>query len=336
MQSKHEGILRSINNDGSSLNILSTPTHERYQSNWASLKHVFYLFQHPSFNKWHGKYAKLPKNHIMLDGGPNQIKPDMKLDLVLSQNKFGNFQVLSQIAEQLNLPLISLEHTLPVESWNQKIINQIQKMRGNINVFISEYSVNKWGFSIDDSSVRIIHHGVDIETFKPNCEISKNGKVSSLVNDWINRDYFCGWSIYQRITKDLPIDPLGDTPGFSKASNGVQDVVKHLQKAQVFVNTSTISPIPTALLEAMACGCVCVSTATCMIPEIIKDGHNGFISNDEKVLRERLEWCLNNPDKTIEIGQNARKTIEDKFSLQVHLDKWNKIFLESYGKGRNW
>jgi glycosyltransferase involved in cell wall biosynthesis len=86
-------------------------------------------------------------------------------------------------------------------------------------------------------------------------------------------------------------------------------------------------------MEAMACGCPVVTTATCMIPEIVKDGVNGFISNDEAYLRDRLIWCLNNPDDAAKIGQAARETIVERFSLDSHLNKWDNIFKEVYGTG---
>jgi len=100
---------------------------------------------------------------------------------------------------------------------------------------------------------------------------------------------------------------------------------------QVFLNTSTISPVPTSLLEAMACGCAVVSTATCMIPEIIENGVNGFCSNDEEKLREYLELLLHDRGLAKLIGKNARKTMVEKFSEQTFINNWNHIFDQAYG-----
>ena len=116
----------------------------------------------------------------------------------------------------------------------------------------------------------------------------------SVVNDWANRDWCCGFTIWQGVTKGLPVSVLGDTPGLSKPASSFDKLVRAYQSSRIFLNTSTISPVPTSLLEAMACGCAVVSTATCMIPEIIKNGVNGFISNDEEELKEMLVELLNN------------------------------------------
>ena len=148
----------------------------------------------------------------------------------------------------------------------------------------------------------------------------------TVVNDWINRDNVCGWSIYQNVAKDLPINPFGETAGFSKAAKDINELVENYQKCGVFLNTSTISPIPTSLLESMACAAPVVSTATCMIPEIIEDGVNGFCSNDEDYLRDRVKWCLDNPEEAKKIGEAGRKTIEERFALSNHIDKWQKLF----------
>lgn len=335
VQIRHEGILRAINNISGEKNILTSSCHERFQSNLATLPYIFYLYQHASFNKWKTEYAKLPNNYVMLNGNPDQIKADIKLDIILSQNKYGNFQVLAPIADQLNLPLISLEHTLPMPDWNSKHLKNLMALDGNVNIFISEYSCKQWGYDPSSQNVEILHHGIDTNVFKPLENGHGDGKVLSIVNDWKNRDLPCNFQGYLRITKDLPINPVGNTPGFSEPAKDIDDLVSKYQNASVFVNTSRISPVPTAALEAAACECAIVTTATCMLPEIFQNGENAWISNDESYLRDRLIWCLKNPNEAKEMGEKARKTILERFSLENHLKNWNRILSKVYGRGRN-
>jgi glycosyltransferase involved in cell wall biosynthesis len=339
MQTRAESILRTINKKSSGLNVLTFPTHERFSQGMGHLPHTFYLYQAEGIKTWNNKYAQLPDNHILLDGGPGQVKPDMKFDVVLSQNKFGQYEIAKQISEYLNIPLISLEHTLPFPEWTKKHRQKLKEMRGDLDLFISEYSVKEWGFDLQDPKVDVIHHGIDTKLFKPfssggstqeRSEISNrrlSGAILTVVNDWINRDWCCGWNIYRRISDGLPVTPLGDTTNFSKPAENINKLVEAYQNTSVFLNTSIISPVPTALLEAMSCGCPVVTTATCMIPEIVQDGYNGFCSNDEAYLKDKLEWCLSNQQEAITtIGQNARKTIIERFSLEKHLEKWGQIF----------
>ena len=147
----------------------------------------------------------------------------------------------------------------------------------------------------------------------------------SVVSDWINRDWCGGFSVWQNIIQGLPFHVVGDTPGLSEVAASTEDLVKTYQSSRIFLNTSTISPVPTALLEAMSCGCAGVTTATCMIPEIIENGVNGFISNDETELKQYLVDLLNDEDLAKSLGKEARKTIVDKFSQEKFILKWDSL-----------
>lgn len=314
---------------GERLNILTAATHEAYQTGLSNVNADFYMVQHPSFKKWMDNYRPLPKNHYLLDEKleNRQLPPHIDFDLVFSQNKFGQFQILSQIARQNQLPLVSLEHTLPMEQWSPQERTQLKNMQGNINIFISDYSKTEWGFD-DVPNSRVIKHCIDTEVFKPGNSKRKQ-QILSVCNDWINRDYFCGFGLWQRVTKDLPVFPVGDTKGFSLPAKNVGELVGFYQESQVFINTSQVSPIPTSLLEAMACGCMVISSATCMIPEVIQNGYNGFLTNDEGEMRKYLQLALSDPKMCEEMGKNARQTIIDNFSSSKFTQEWNKVFEES-------
>ena len=309
------------------LNILTCPTHERYESGLCLTGHNFYAYRAEGIKDWNTKYAPLPKNYTLLDPnmGEDQVPSFVDFDLVLSQNKFGQFQALYPIARKMNVPLISLEHTLPVPQWNDHQLYRLGKARGNINVFISEYSIDQWKWKSHNDTT-VIHHMVDTDIF---CPIEpthpRNHHILSVVNDWINRDYCCNFKGWERITQGLPVKVLGDTPGLSDPATQTE-LVEAYRSSLIFLNTSTVSPIPTVLLEAMACGCACVSTATCMIPEIIEDGVNGFISNDEKVLREKCQLLLNDVDLAKNMGDRAAQTVQQKFNKNNFIDKWNQVF----------
>ena len=148
----------------------------------------------------------------------------------------------------------------------------------------------------------------------------------SVVNDWINRDYCCGFNIWKQISEEIPTKVVGDTPGLSEPAKSVDDLVNQYRSSQVFLNTSTLSPIPMSLLEAMSCGCAVVSTNNCAIPEVIKDGENGFFFDNPAEARQKISMLLSNPELARRIGQNARDTILSNFSEGVFIDKWNDIF----------
>ena len=314
------------------LNILSFPTHERYQTNLAETGHNFYLWQGEGIKPWVQDYAEVPKGTVLLnpEKESNQIPPHLNMDIVLSQNKFGQFNIAKQISDQLLIPLISLEHTLPMESWTQNDLQSLYGMKGDVNVFISSYSRGRWGWGDDEAL--IVHHGVDTNLFSPGNEDVRQPRVLSVVNDWINRDWCCGFNLWSQITgypnSNLPLSVLGDTPGLSESAKSTEDLVNQYRSSSIFLNTSLISPIPTSLLEAMSCGCAVVTTATCMIPEIITNGENGFMSNEPSKLRDYVDILLKDEKMAKEMGENARRTILSKFNLENFVSDWNNLFLQ--------
>lgn len=332
MQSKVEGFLRAINNNGK-YNILTYPIHERTQANWKSMPHTFYLYCGEGIKFWNNKYAQLPENHILLDGSQGQIKPDMKFDLVLNQNK-AHFPISQKIAASFNIPLITLEHTLPYPEWTQKYIDYTKKLRGNINLYITEYNAKKWGMSLDDPSVQILHHGIDTEIFKP-IDIPKEKRAFACSNDLKNRGWACGYNEWKSLVDGFPNKILGDNPGLSESAKSVEHLVEEYNKSICFVSTTLVSPIPTVVLEAMSCGLPVLVLDNCALPEVVQDGYSGYISNDIQYLRNKLSYLLENPSIAKEMGKNARQTILEKFSLEKHLNKLMMVFNSVIGKGYN-
>jgi glycosyltransferase involved in cell wall biosynthesis len=275
--------------------------------------------------KWNVEQTPYPENYFTLPKG--DICGFIDYDFILVQSKFWQFQVAQQINKYLNLPIICLEHTWPLHGTHpEEKINMLRSMIGNVNVFISETSAKAWNIPVD---YQVINHGVDVSIFKP-LDIEKENHILSVANDFVERDYCLNFSGWQRVTKDIPTKLIGNNEGLSKAVSSTEEIVSEYNKCSVFFNSSTMSPIPMSLLEAMACGCAVVSTATCMIPEIIQNGVNGFISNDENELRAHIEYLMHNPEIAKSIGQYARETILERFSENNFVENWNKLFNEFY------
>lgn len=311
------------------LNILTFPTHERYETGLCMTGHNFYAYRGEGIKDWNSTYAKLPDNYTLLDPsyGINQLFMDVDLDLVLCQNKLAHYEVSKQVSDALNLPLICLTHVLPPKEWGTQHLAELRSMRGHYNVFISEYSRDVWGWNEEDSIV--IHHGIDTELFTGDWSTEREPHILSVVNDWINRDWACGYQLWGSISKGLPTKVVGDTPGLSSPAKDVNELAEIYRTSRIFLNTSLVSPVPTSLLEAMSAGCAVVSTATCMIPEIIEDGKNGYISNDASKLKKHLEHLLVDDARCKRIGLEAQKTVREKFSMDKFVQKWDNLFKEA-------
>ena len=132
----------------------------------------------------------------------------------------------------------------------------------------------------------------------------------------------------------IPVKVYGNNPGLSEAASSLQELRTGYQTSAVFLNTSLHSPVPTALMEAMACGCAIVSTDNCMIPDVITLNKNGLLSNDPLELKSFCEKLLFDPDEAKRLGDAARKTIEENFNLSKFVNSWNSMFqsvIKNYG-----
>lgn len=82
-----------------------------------------------------------------------------------------------------------------------------------------------------------------------------------------------------------------------------------------------------SMLEAMSCACCVVASNTQPVVEVIKDNHNGLLFDFFNISQqvEKIEFALNNRQKAIEIGKNARNSIEENYSLDKTLPAQIKL-----------
>jgi len=312
--------------EGEPLNILCNSIHEAYQTSISKCNANFYIFQHPHCKKWNTTYRPLPPNFIQLkeELKQNQIPPYVDFDLVLIESVFGHFQIMKPIADAMHVPTLRLEHTSRMPWWDDDKMRELKNLKADTNVFISAQSRSDWWFEED---ALVIEHGIDTQEFCVGAQERVGG--ISVANDFKNRGNILGFEEWKYIVKDLPIKLLGATPGISNPAGSVGELVSHYQSALAFVNTSIFSPIPMSLLEAAACGCAIISTATCAIPDIFTHADNAFLSNDPQELRGYFQHCLAHPEVAIEMGKKARKVIEDRFGLERFVGEWNEVFIRA-------
>ena len=113
-----------------------------------------------------------------------------------------------------------------------------------------------------------------------------------------------------------------------------QDIVQLLSHAAVFVCPSVYEPFGLINVEAMACEVPVVADATGGIPEIVIDGHTGYLvafeasgdafgsphdpSGFARDIAARVNDLLQNPVKARLYGRAGRQRVLDEFS-------WNHI-----------
>ncbi len=108
------------------------------------------------------------------------------------------------------------------------------------------------------------------------------------------------------------------------------DVPDLLSALDLFVLPSHSEGVSLALLEAMAAGLPVIATAVGGLPEVVTDGDNGLLvpPEDPEALATALERLLEDPALAQRLGANARRHVEENFSLERLGREINEIYTE--------
>jgi glycosyltransferase involved in cell wall biosynthesis len=107
---------------------------------------------------------------------------------------------------------------------------------------------------------------------------------------------------------------------------------RYYQNMDVFMVASVEDGTPNGALEAAACGRPIISNRIGNMPEFIEDGVNGFLVERKlSAYIDKLNYLNNNRDHLIEMGKNARKTIEEGWTWKIQAENYRKMFKEILG-----
>lgn len=102
-----------------------------------------------------------------------------------------------------------------------------------------------------------------------------------------------------------------------------------LNEHEIFILPSLWENMPKALLEAMACGLPVIGTNVEGIKEVIKHGENGILcETNSESMREAILNLMENEELKKKISKNARRTIEEHFSLDSIMKKELELYLK--------
>ena len=94
----------------------------------------------------------------------------------------------------------------------------------------------------------------------------------------------------------------------------------------VFINTTHFDNTPVSVLEAMSLGLPVVSTNVGGLPFLISNQKNGYLVNDNDATKmvEQIEKIIEFPSQTIEIIDNAKKSVS-KMDWKVVENQWFEL-----------
>ncbi|MFC4183880.1 N-acetyl-alpha-D-glucosaminyl L-malate synthase BshA [Saccharococcus thermophilus] len=151
---------------------------------------------------------------------------------------------------------------------------------------------------------------------------------------------------FSLIRKQLPAKLLlvGDGPEMTVVSHlveelGLNDDVRFLGKQDRLDELYSISDVKLllsekesfglVLLEAMACGVPCVGTTIGGIPEVIEDGHTGFLCGlgDVEEVAEKTLRILTDPQLHTYMAKQAVQTVYQKFHSREIVQQYEDIYV---------
>ena len=271
-----------------------------------------------------------------------------------------------ELKRKLKLPLIWHVHEIIVKpKVVSSVINALMGMYANRIVSVSEAVANhvKQSKFIKENQVKVIYNGVDnsefykMESTKEEFNISKDKKVVGMigrVNAWKgqgdfleavvpllkeNKSYvaflagscFAGeeWreeELDEKIRKSGVAGQIIRIPYF-------KETVKLYNLFDVFVLPSTNpDPLPTVVLEAMACGKPVVGYRHGGVCEMVEENVNGLLVEvrDTKELSCAIQNLLENDEIRKEFENNSLVRQKKEFSLESYIHN----FEEEYGEIR--
>lgn len=112
------------------------------------------------------------------------------------------------------------------------------------------------------------------------------------------------------------------------------DVVPWLQAFDVFVLPSYANEgVPQALMQAMACGLPCITTAVGAIPELAKDDVTARVvpAQDVDAIAESLCSLLSDDALRARLGEAARQNVVARHGRALMLDRMEALFRQAAG-----
>jgi glycosyltransferase involved in cell wall biosynthesis len=233
-------------------------------------------------------------------------------------------------------------------------------------IAVSEFvknSLKREGVSED--KIFLIHNGVDVEEYTPVPRKEREKLRSYMTDEPVSQAIGLVGNLVEMkglryfmqalplIFKNHPgtlVAVVGDGPLLSEMKKSVKEAgfshrVKFLGRLNkltrnvmsaldVLVQPSLTESFGLTAAEALSCQVPVVASNIGGLPELIKDGINGFLvpPKDYSALAEKVNIILDDPDKRIRFGKAGRQHIIENFRIQDTAEKYLALYKQLLGK----
>lgn len=282
---------------------------------WWAFEKIYQGLKSKCSDKWIIESCYLRKSPIIKH-------EDYDIILFLCDYMFNSIFVNKIPKEKL---IFAVRQTKSVDLFiNNNIFDYANIVAVSNKLLYSQYS-NKY------INIRLAPGGVNIDKFyykkhefKENIRVGWSGSIRNFGKD------MRGISIIEKVCQDI---------GFifcpairEERMRTENEMVEYYHNdIDIYVDLSKSAGRQNGLIEAGACGLPIISSKVGIAEELIIDGENGFLCDrDENSLKDKLLNTIKHYDI---FSINIRKTIEEKWSWDIHAKIFEEIFEEILIKG---
>lgn len=212
--------------------------------------------------------------------------------------------------------------------------------------------------NINDEKIEVVYNGIELHEDKKRqynfirekFNINKDKKIICIIGQFCKRkrqDLFidivdCLNKKYNNKYVGIIIGQITDKDFYEEMKLKIQDpilFINDMKREEIFkyiypnidalILLSDRDPLPTVILEAMSMKTIVIARNVDGVKEIILDQINGFMIDYNfkiEILSTLIEQVMNlNEKDKIKIKNNARKTIQEKFTLEIKKNTINDI-----------
>ena len=238
----------------------------------------------------------------------------------------------------------------PLKIWQPKLFQRADALTAVSQALLDD-AIEVYGSSIRNA--RVVHNGVGQQWFEGSLQPDKVvdyilfvGRlhpvkgVDLLLNSWKEvSPLFPKTSLW--IVGDGParqnLETLAGNLGISHkvcflGPKSFQELPSLYRNSRAVVLPSRREGLPVSLLEAGACGAICIGTRTPGIPEVIEEGVTGYMVHVESTeeLSDSLSRVLQlAPEQAAQMRRAARDRIAREFSIKRMIDRYLETYRDS-------
>ncbi|MFZ3065097.1 MAG: glycosyltransferase family 4 protein [Nitrospirota bacterium] len=271
------------------------------------------------------------------------VLKSVKYDLVVIEHQAFPYLpfFLEYVLRMLNKNII-LEFDDAIYLTHPKKMPKLIKMSKAVivgNEFLKEYTVK------NNKNVNVVPTVIDMRRYVENGQGSGvKGEEGNIIICWIGLAYNIDYlkqltdvfrrlsdKIFLKIISNKCIEIEGVNVIFKKWS--IETEVEEIQSSHIGImplmdDEWSRGKCGLKILQYMAAGIPAVGSPVGVNKEIIQDGKNGFLASTEDEWYEKLLSLCEDPELRRRMGNAGRKTVEDKYSINIWAPKLAEIYKE--------